>query len=315
MAAAVHRPSGFAVHPAVNRASGNLSTKQTYSVAHSAQCKLNLAANRPDRNLRYVLGHAFTLDKVLLRIVEIENESAKDIFDNDKPDGPSKSEIQEEDDAKAGIGGGAGVRVGESGSLARPQRRISFSNQTKPSDITGGNGNGKSGRDKSPPPQKKQIPKGYEDDESTDSDDDYDDPTEFARALDPQTAINLPAGAEDNDPLIDDYDQDDAPLGLQRFASATAAPPRKHSPSPPPMTDSDSEEDDEPPKSPPIFPDDVVRESMVEEESTELHEIYETIRGCPCGDDHGVAPPSKGMWTIKTEEKDGRSVRYGVVKV
>jgi hypothetical protein len=304
MATAVERPSGF--YSQVKQSS-NYSTRQTYSIAHSAKCKLNLAANRPDRNLRFVLGHAFTLDKVLLRIVEIENESAKDSFDNSKPSEPRRSEIEEEDATRDCMGGGATVSVGETDSLDRP-RRISFSNQSKPSDIIGGNG--QKGRAKSPPPQKKNIPKGYEDDESTDSDDydDYDEePADFARALDPKSAINPPAGEQEDD---------DDGLGLTRFASASAQQPRKHSPSPPPLSESDSDEDEEPPKSPRSFPEDVVREVLVEgEEATELRGIYQTIKGCPCNKDHKLAPDSLGIWEIKNEEKDGRNVRYGVVKV
>jgi hypothetical protein len=57
-----------------------LNTVTTYTLAHTAQCKLKLAANRPDRNLRFVLGHAFTLDNLMLRIVEIENNGAKSVF-------------------------------------------------------------------------------------------------------------------------------------------------------------------------------------------------------------------------------------------
>lgn len=274
MATEVHRPSGF--YSAVKRP-GSPTTKQTYLIAHSAQCKLNLAANRPDRSLRFVLGHAFTLDKVLLRIVEIENKTASDEFDTDKPD-RNKSEIEAEDDASAGVGGGAGVRLGETGSLARPQRKISFSNQRKPSDIEGGNG--KQGRAKSPPPRKKQTPKGYEDDESTDSDE-YEDPEELARALDPQSAVRPPAGAEDDVP-VDGYEREgDTALGLTRFASASAGEPRRCSPSLPPLSESDSDEDELEPKSPPSFPDDVVRGAMVvDQEASELHDIYETIRGC-----------------------------------
>lgn len=45
---------------------------ETLRIAHSARCKLNLAANRPDRNFRFILGHALTLDKVMLRVAEIE---------------------------------------------------------------------------------------------------------------------------------------------------------------------------------------------------------------------------------------------------
>ncbi len=311
MATEVHRPSGF--YSAVKRP-GSPTARETYLIAHSAQCKLNLAANRPDRNLRFVLGHAFTLDKVLLRIVEIENKSAADELDTDNPE-RNKSEIEVEDDARAGVGGGAGVRVGETGSLARPQRRISFSNQTKPSEVVGGNG--KQGRAKSPPPKKKQIPKGYEDDESTDSDE-YGDPSDFARALDSKTAVSPPAGSGDDLP-IDDYDQEeDTSLGLTRYASASVAPPRKRSPSPPPLAESDSDEDEAEaePKSPPSFPDDIVRDAMVvDQEASDLHDIYETIRGCPCSSTHGVAPQSKGMYEIKAKEKDGKNVRYGVVKV
>lgn len=53
-----------------------MSLKETLSLAHTAQCKLHLAASRPDRNLRFVLGHALTLDSLSLRLVEIEEESA-----------------------------------------------------------------------------------------------------------------------------------------------------------------------------------------------------------------------------------------------
>jgi hypothetical protein len=51
-----------------------MSVDETYSLAHTAQCKLQMAADKPDRNLRFILGHAFTFDKLMCRIVEIENE-------------------------------------------------------------------------------------------------------------------------------------------------------------------------------------------------------------------------------------------------
>lgn len=50
------------------------SLRETLSIAHTAECKLHIAANRPDRGLRFLLGHALTLDSVTLRLVEIENE-------------------------------------------------------------------------------------------------------------------------------------------------------------------------------------------------------------------------------------------------
>ena len=47
--------------------------RETLQIAHTARCKLQLAADRPDRSFRFILGHALTLDKVMLRIAEIES--------------------------------------------------------------------------------------------------------------------------------------------------------------------------------------------------------------------------------------------------
>ncbi|KAG0645534.1 hypothetical protein D0Z07_8518 [Hyphodiscus hymeniophilus] len=53
-----------------------MSATETLQLAHTVRCKLQLAADRPDRNLRFILGHAFTLDKLRLRIAEIEMDKA-----------------------------------------------------------------------------------------------------------------------------------------------------------------------------------------------------------------------------------------------
>ena len=53
-----------------------MSAVETLQLAHTAHCKLKLAADRPDRNLRFILGHAFTLDKLRLRIAEIEMDKS-----------------------------------------------------------------------------------------------------------------------------------------------------------------------------------------------------------------------------------------------
>jgi len=50
-----------------------MSLRETTTLAHTAQCKLHLAVNRPDRNWRFVLGHAVVLDSLMLRLVEIED--------------------------------------------------------------------------------------------------------------------------------------------------------------------------------------------------------------------------------------------------
>jgi hypothetical protein len=63
-----------------------MSATETYSLAHTARCKLQLAADTPDRNLRFILGHAFTLDKLRLRIAEIEMDSSEEEEDvRDEP--------------------------------------------------------------------------------------------------------------------------------------------------------------------------------------------------------------------------------------
>jgi hypothetical protein len=49
-----------------------MSARDAYKIAHTARCKLQIAADRPDRNLRFILGHAFTLDKMRLQIAQIE---------------------------------------------------------------------------------------------------------------------------------------------------------------------------------------------------------------------------------------------------
>ncbi|KAK3078759.1 hypothetical protein LTS18_006686 [Coniosporium uncinatum] len=49
-----------------------MSVREIITLAHSAQCKLNLAADKRDRNLRFLVGHAMHLDALTLRLVEIE---------------------------------------------------------------------------------------------------------------------------------------------------------------------------------------------------------------------------------------------------
>lgn len=53
-------------------------SNEAYKLAHTARCKLHIAAKEPDRNLRFLLGHAFTLDKLMLRVAEIETSSDDD---------------------------------------------------------------------------------------------------------------------------------------------------------------------------------------------------------------------------------------------
>lgn len=53
------------------------SLHEAYSLAHSAQCRLNLEAGRKDRNMRYLVGHLMHYESLRLRIVEIEHDISK----------------------------------------------------------------------------------------------------------------------------------------------------------------------------------------------------------------------------------------------
>lgn len=54
-----------------------MSLKEAYSLAHSAECRLAMEANRPERNLRYVVGHLMHYENLRLRIVEMEHDISK----------------------------------------------------------------------------------------------------------------------------------------------------------------------------------------------------------------------------------------------
>lgn len=54
-----------------------MSLKEAYTLAHTAQCRLNIEASRPDRNLRFVVGHLMHYEALRLRIVEIEHDVSK----------------------------------------------------------------------------------------------------------------------------------------------------------------------------------------------------------------------------------------------
>lgn len=60
---------------AINMSHGSL--KEAYTLAHSAQCRLSMEANRPERNLRFVVGHLMHYENLRLRIVEIEHDMSK----------------------------------------------------------------------------------------------------------------------------------------------------------------------------------------------------------------------------------------------
>jgi hypothetical protein len=55
----------------------NMSLPEVYRLAHTAECRLQMAANSKDRDLRFVVGHLMHYESLRLRIVEIEHDIGK----------------------------------------------------------------------------------------------------------------------------------------------------------------------------------------------------------------------------------------------
>lgn len=208
-----------------------MSIQQTYKIAHTARCKLQLAADRPDRDLRFILGHAFTLDKLRLRIAEIEVGSSSDSSSSDE-DLPEFTSV--------------GVTASEAG-----ERRVSF----------GGNKKGGAGveRRRSPPP-----PPQLEADTDSDSD-----------------------SAEED---IEDEEED---LGLTRFGSAAAQPPRIVEEE----VDEELSDGEEEAVNPSKYSEEEILELMEQgQESEELQRAYTKVAGCACHGEKG--PKGEKFWEV-----------------
>lgn len=91
---------------------------ETLRIAHTARCKLNMAASRPDRNFRFILGHALTLDKVMLRVAEIEFTS-----DDEGGSDSSSGESDDEQLKERHVGFAGPAKAMGTGSQRKTQRR------------------------------------------------------------------------------------------------------------------------------------------------------------------------------------------------
>lgn len=213
-----------------------MSLKQAYSLAHSAQCRLNLEAGRPDRNLRFVVGHLMHYESLRLRIVEIEHD------------------ISKSHRATAVQFKGTG-HVGST-----------VPNKPSTGDL----------RRRSPPPKPAILVSDEED--------------------------------EDEDPenqFLDDED-DEGELGLTRYPSGSAQPPRHAIPELEldGLSDSDSDEDE--PISP-EEPDQATLEAAMKSAGDETYaKIYNGVRRCPCHG-KGDSPTIERMWELPGGEKDGKT--------
>ena len=214
-------------------------------MAHSAQCRLHMAASEPDRNLRFVVGHLMHYEALRLRIVEIEHDV-------------SKSERA------------SAVQFRGTGHVS--DSRL----QKKPS-------TGQLGGRKSPPPNQ------IVNDDPEDDDDEDSDPW---------------SGGEDEDAGDD--------LGLERFPSGSAAPPR-----PPPdlMPDVDNDDDDFDEPESPDEPDQATLEAAIAGDgNTDLANLYNGIRKCPCHK-HQEAPTFEKFWELPAAEGQKEGVTRALAQV
>jgi hypothetical protein len=164
-----------------------MASNETYKLAHTARCKLHMAAKEPDRNLRFLLGHAFTLDKLMLRVAEIETSSDSD----EEMEDASKTEGEVAEMPRC-------TRVAPIEPTPRRPSVTFRDNSNRPSgelrqEVEPGNGAMNRGRRSPPPNQFAHL-------DDTDSD------------------------SSNNEYFDDEEDEDGA--GLTRFESATAQPPR-----------------------------------------------------------------------------------------
>lgn len=248
--------------PLPSKSQPKFTSTQTYSLAHTAQCKLHMSAKDPDRNLRFMLGHAFLLDKALYRVAEIEDEELVKGELGAEGEAPSQlggalaegdaDEVPERDNTEEDV-------EGQSGSLAGGKVKFDGSDGEETAKAKDG---------------VKAMP-GVKKAGDTTADGDRTPPDDF-----------------------DDYDLDDGAdaggggLGLTRFASASGAPPRM-------IPDEGDEEEPEEAISPPALPADLdVGTLIAGPESEDMGELYELVRGCPCHG--GKAEKGKKFWEVKS---------------
>lgn len=166
---------------------------ETIRIAHTARCKLHMAANAPDRNFRFILGHALTLDKMMLRIAEIETDSS-----DDDEEGVAEAEPH-----------------GPTTATSTRERRVSFSSTSRARhDVAVEAKEHDRKQRRSPPPAR--LPHPGEDDDDDDDDDDAveDDEEEADGALSLQ---RFPSASAQPPRLVADdgdegYDDPDSPV-------------------------------------------------------------------------------------------------------
>lgn len=142
-----------------------------------------IAADKPDRNLRFILGHAFTLDKLRLRVLEIENEESDDSSDSDDP--PIFDEV-------------AATNPGQNA-----PRRVSFPSNARPAGTS-------NPQNRSPPPAAEAHHDSESDEEEyADEEDDEEDGLSLRRF---ESASARPPRMVDDKEGDEDYDDENGPF-------------------------------------------------------------------------------------------------------
>ena len=251
----------------------------------------------------------------MLRIVEIENQSAKSMFHEGKS--PTDHDGDETYECTAAKPVAPTPDPNFDSTAAHPElassdraRRISFrDNRARPSNVAPNTtGTSSPARKRSPPPLSTSRNRYSDDDEDDDtSSDDYDEPETYVQPDRNAAPTEQQVHNADPDEDEDDLDNDMDGLSLTRFESASAQPPR--------MVRSDSSsssEDDEDPVTPPQLPADVdVRDIIGGVKDSEMMGLYESVRRCTChghGEDSDAGRKAEGVWDVPAEKAGGRKL-------
>lgn len=110
---------------------------------------------------------------------------------------------------------------------------------------------------------------------------------------------------DDDDPWSGGDEDDDGgeDLGLERFPSGSARPPRQPQPPPDLLPDDDSSEEEEDDPISPEEPDQEILEKLLKTPgSKDMSNLYDGIRKCPCHG-HENAPSFEQMWELPSNKE------------
>lgn len=236
-----------------------LSAYKTFSIAHTAQCKLHMSSKDPDRNLRFMLGHAFLLDKALFRVAEMEV-------------------MADEEPAAAEVGKGA------LGNVDADEKASNVPPEGQKGSLAGGSVSFKGDSTDDLLKNVKKVP-----DTTADKND---------KVAGEGTRRESTASDEEREAALAEYNDDDAEDGegfdLTRYVSASHMPPRMI-----PDEGDDVAEEDEAISPPLLPADFDVAGLVQGPENEEMGEMYELVRTCRCHGQTETAQKGKRFWEVQ----------------